>query len=426
MATELTMPQMGYDMQQGTLVRWLKSEGASVKKGEPIAEIETDKAVVEFQSYADGVLSKILVKEGTTVEVGKAIAVVGAPGETVADKPSESKKSEETKTEANKPEAQSTRSEEVVSAERSTVDISSSDGDIKVSPVARKLADEMNIDLSQIKGTGPGGRITKDDVVTAGEKGGAKRTEQAPVKEKVSSKPAAEAPKPATLGELIPITKMRQQIARVTVKSKQEIPHYYVSTEVDMTQAMQLRAQLNQSDEFKGTKVSVNDLIVKASVEALKKYPKFNASYTDEGIQIHGSINIGLAMSMEQGLMVPAIMNCDDKTLKELAAASRDLGERAKGGTLRAEEYTGGTFAISNLGMFDVSSFIAVIHPPQAAVLAVGSVTKRPVARGDELTIADMMNVTLSADHRVVDGADGAMFVGEVKRLLQNPFLLLL
>jgi len=413
------MPQMGYDMQQGTLVRWLKSEGASVKKGEPIAEIETDKAVVEFQSYADGVLRKILVKEGTTVAVGKAIAIVGTAGEAIPDAPAEPAAKAEV------PQPKPTRSEEVIAAERQPKPVPPSAepaeprGDLKVSPIARKLADEMGVDLSRIEGTGPGGRITKDDVLAAAE-----QPKAAP------PKAAAPAPTPAARdigpGEKVPLTKMRQQIARVTVRSKRESPHFYVSAEIDMSQAMRLRAQLNQSDEFAGTKVTVNDLVIKASVDALQKYPKFNSSFADDAIQMHEAVNIGVAMALEQGLMVPAIMDCAGKSLKEIAAASKDLAERAKGGTLRAEEYTGGTFAISNLGMFDVFSFIAIIHPPQSAVLAVGSVAKRPVVRNDQLAVAETMIATLSADHRVVDGAEGAMFLGEVKRMLENPFTLLL
>lgn len=440
MATEITMPQMGYDMQQGTLVRWLKNEGGFVEKGEPIAEIETDKAVVEFQSYVEGILQKILVEEGTVVEVGDAIAVIGATSENSPSKDSDSTADEapspnekesniELKQSDKQPKPQEISSVKDAATEDSTKIKLSSGNDIKASPLARKLAKEMGIDLSELTGTGPAGRITKSDVLLASKKGvpdGRELADDSMVEGEVPSKPEAVKNRPSGPSDLIPLSKMRQQIARVTVKSKQEIPHYYVSAEVDMTEAMRLRSQLNESDEFQGAKVSVNDLLVKASVEALKKHPKFNSSISADGIQIHESINIGIAMTMEQGLMVPAIRDCAGKTLKDLAIASRDLTDRAKSGTLRAEEYTGGTFAISNLGMFDVISFIAVIHPPQVAVLAVGSVGKRPFVRGGEIVIADTMTVTLSADHRAVDGADGAVFVSEVKHLLESPFLLLL
>ena len=218
---------------------------------------------------------------------------------------------------------------------------------------------------------------------------------------------------------------MRQQIARVTVRSKQEKPHFYVASDIDMTQAMQLRQQINQAMEGEGVRVTVNDLIVKACVDALNLHHKFNAFFDESGIQLNDKINIGIAMAQEEGLLVPAIMDCGNKSLRELSAASKDLADRAQTGALHPQEYTGGTFAISNLGMFDVSSFVAIIHPPQTAVLAIGTVAKKPVVRDDQIVIAQMMTATISADHRVVDGAEGARFIVEVKRLLENPLSLL-
>ena len=239
------------------------------------------------------------------------------------------------------------------------------------------------------------------------------------------AEPIAEVePEPEQRGNLVPLTRMRQQIARVTVRSKQEKPHFYVAADIDMTEAMQLRRQINAVLEESGSRVTVNDLIVKACVEALKAYPMFNAYYTDEGIQLNDSINVGIAMAQEAGLLVPAIMDCGSKSLSQLAAASRDLADRANSGALTAQEYSGGTFAVSNLGMFDVSSFVAIIHPPASAVLAVGTVAKRPVVRGDELAVADMMTATLSADHRVVDGAEGARFLIDIKQRLEKPLSL--
>jgi pyruvate dehydrogenase E2 component (dihydrolipoamide acetyltransferase) len=301
------------------------------------------------------------------------------------------------------------------------------------SPVARKLAEELGVDLSLVRGTGPGGRITKEDVLALRTKAPTAAPAIPAPAAPTPAKPAASvpasampAPQGVSPGKKIPLSKMRQQIARVTVHSKREAPHFYVSAEVDMTQAMRLRAHLNQSDEFKGVHVTVNDLVIKACVGALKKYPKFNASYTDDGIQMHEQINVGIAIAEEQGLIVPAIMDCGGKSLKEVAAASRDLAERAKGGTLHAAEYTGGTFSISNLGMFDVVNFTAIIVPPQAAVMAVGTVAKRAVVRNDQLAVAETMIASLSADHRVVDGAEGAIFLSEFKRLLEHPFLLMM
>ena len=403
---------MGFDMHEGTLVRWLKAEGAAVQNGEAIAEIETDKAVVEFESYASGVLSKIVVSEGTTVPVGQVIAVVGAEGEIVADVAPPCP-----------PVADATPPESVAApAVVEARPFDSGNGtapppEVRASPVARKLAQERGIDLAQLVGTGPGGRITKDDVLGA---------QVAPVMAAAAPATVAPAVAPAQGGELMPLSRMRQQIARVTVRSKQEKPHFYVSSEIDMTEAMDLRRKVNETLEADGVRVTVNDLIIKACVEALRRHPKFNAILEGDGIRFNETINVGVAIAEEEGLIVPAIMDCAGKSLRDIAVASKDLADRARNGTLRPQEYTGGTFAISNLGMFDVSSFVAIIHPPQTAVLAVGTVAKKPVVRDDEIAVAQMMTATLSADHRVVDGAEGAKFIVDVKRLLVSPLSLIL
>ena len=223
-----------------------------------------------------------------------------------------------------------------------------------------------------------------------------------------------------------PLTRMRQQIARVTVKSKTEKPHFYVSAEIDMTRAMSLRRQVNEQLSEEGLRITVNDLVVKACVASLKKYPKFNAYYEDDGIQYNDIINIAVAIAEQEGLIVPAIIDCGDKSLRQLSQMIKDLAERSASGTLSPQEYTGGTFAISNLGMFDVTSFVAIIHPPQSAVLAVGTVSEKPVARDGEISIAQIMTATLSADHRIVDGAESAQFLIEVKSLFENPMGLVL
>ena len=435
MATELTMPQMGYDMQEGTIVRWLKPEGAEVQIGEAIAEIETDKAVVEFESYAEGLLQKILVAEGSTVPVGQVIAIIGAEGELIPE-PSM------TETTPLTPPPPPIAAAPMTNAAPLDVDAPSEEQffGVRASPVARRLADERGIDLSKLQGTGPGGRITKDDVLGFEAEEPAVAEPTAPVEApappviepaappiQAPQTPASAAPPSteAATAETIPLSRMRQQIARVTVRSKQEKPHFYVASDIDMTQAMQLRQQINQAVEGEGVRVTVNDLIVKACVDALKLYPKFNAFFDEKGIRLNEKINIGIAMAQEEGLLVPAIMDCGNKSLRELSAASKDLADRAQTGALHSQEYTGGTFAISNLGMFDVSSFVAIIHPPQTAVLAIGTVAKKPVVRDDQIVVAQMMTATISADHRVVDGAEGARFIVEVKRLLENPLSLL-
>ena len=249
--------------------------------------------------------------------------------------------------------------------------------------------------------------------------------EEVPAEEAAEPEAEMEEEPPAEEPENIaPLSRMRRQIARVTVRSKQETPHYYVSAEIDMTEAMSLRKQINSSLEAEGVRVTVNDLVIKACATALGLHPKFNASYSDDGIRMNDNIDIGIAIAQEAGLIVPAVLDCGGKSLRETSAASKDVISRANGGTLSAEEYTGGTFSISNMGMFDITSFVAIILPPQSAMLAVGSVAERAVVRDGKVTVASVMNTTLSADHRVSDGAEGARFILEIKRLLENPLSL--
>ena len=426
MATELRMPQMGYDMEEGTVVRWLKEEGAAVERNEAVAEIETDKAVVEFESEAEGVLLKILASEGSVIAVGQPIAVVGREGEqtsrTTVQEPS---------TPTGEPEPEHL---EAVNPGSRSVESPTQKDRILATPVARRMADELDIDLKTITGTGPGGRITKKDVESFNSSAPKTNDTDAAVdshKAPTATTPATELKHESqmTSGDITtisstvkePLSRMRQQIARVTVKSKSEKPHFYVSAEVNMTKAMALRSQINGQLADEGVRISVNDLIVKACVDSLKEHPKFNAYYESDGIQYNNTVNIAVAIAEEEGLIVPAILDCGEKSLRQLSQMVKDLAERASNGTLSTQEYTGGTFAISNLGMFDVTSFVAIIHPPQSAVLAVGTVSEKPVVLNGEVSIAQIMTATLSADHRIVDGVEGAQFLIEVKNLLENP-----
>jgi len=424
MATELKMPQMGYDMEEGTVVRWLKEEGAAVNRNEPVAEIETDKAVVEFESDSEGVLLKIVAPEGTIVPVGQTIAVVGNIGEevtTVSDIPTE----QTTSTMDSKIEDPELRNEPAQFHETTQVSSEPNTGRILATPIARRIAEERGISLSNIAGSGPGGRITKKDVeefepnlasnptISVSAETTANEETVSPIVEPVTT--------PSAPGEKQPLSRMRQQIARVTVKSKSEKPHFYVSAEINMTNAMSLRKQINDQLKDDGVRLTVNDLIVKACIQALQKYPKFNAYYENDGIQFNDEINIAVAIADEEGLIVPAILDCGAKSLRQVSQMIKDLAERSSNGTLSPQEYTGGTFAISNLGMFDVSSFVAIIHPPQSAVLAVGTVSEKPIVVDGEITVGQVMTATISADHRIVDGAEGAQFLIEVKRLLQSP-----
>ena len=415
MATELKMPQMGYDMEEGTVVRWLKEEGAHVDRNEAVAEIETDKAVVEFESESEGILLSIVAKEGSIVPVGETIAVIGSEGEEV----------KEASITANNEAEPDQVEEPVIQAEQTPI-ISERER-ILATPVARRLADESGIDLKTVNGSGPGGRITKGDIENITSSSGVMVNDVEEVQgtaPQESSAPIIEPSKPTSITSSTnkqPLSRMRQQIARVTVKSKTEKPHFYVSADIDMTKAMNLRRQVNDQLADQDVRITVNDLIVKACIESLKKYPKFNAYYEEDGIQYNDTVNIAVAIAEEEGLIVPAILDCADKSLRQVSEMIKDLAKRSSNGTLSTQEYTGGTFAISNLGMFDVTSFVAIIHPPQSAVLAVGTVSEKPTVQNGEISISQMMTATLSADHRIVDGAEGAEFLIEVKNLLENP-----
>ena len=421
--------------------------------------------MVEFESYAEGVLQRILVNEGTTVPVGEVIAIVGEDSEVLGT-------TAEPESPAPVAEPEPAEEETHAAIPLGAASVPPSDGAepsaepeepgpsrrVLATPVARQIAAEAGIDLATIEGTGPGGRVTKDDVQSVVDAVAEPEPEPEPVEAEaeVESEPEPEPepepveaevepepepepveaeaevelePEPETepVKELVPLSKMRQQIARVTIRSKSEKPHFYVNTDVDMTAAMTLRAQINQALAADGVRATVNDLIIAASVIALKRYPKFNAYYEDDAIRMNDDVNVGIAMAVEEGLILPAIVGAGDMSLKDIAQASKDLSDRAQQGTLSPQEYSGGTFAISNMGMMGVTSFVAIIQPPQSAVLAVGAVQKRPVvADDDQVVVRQMMTATLSADHRIVDGAEGAMFVNEIKDLLESPLSIIL
>ena len=407
MATMIEMPQMGYDMKEGTVVRWRKKEGDGVTRGEVIAEIETDKATVEMEAYSTGTLSKIVVEEGRTVPVGQLIAVITQPGEPVP--PLEELASTAAAPAAPPQPAGVASPSQAAPAPAVAKKAPAPTTEVRATPIARRLAKERGIDLTQVAGTGPGGRITEADVV-----GHEAAAEKAP-----TPTPAA-----APTGGRVELTKMRQAIARVTAQSKREAPHFYVTSEIDMTEAMKFRKELNETVQD-GTRVSVNDMVVKAVARALEKFPNVNATFQDDHLVLNSDFNIGIAVALEQGLMVPNIRRCQGRSLTDIAKASSELIQRAQKGTLKVDEYTGSTFSISNLGMFDVDSFAAIILPPNSAVLAVGTVKEEPVVRDGQVTIGQMMKATISVDHRVTDGAEGARFLSEVKGYLEHPVRLL-
>jgi len=411
MSDNIVMPQMGYDMKEGTLVRWLVKEGSSLKRGDPIAEIETDKAVVEIESYFTGFIGKILINEGESAEVGSSIAVVVKDmNESVLDPSSGTNTiSEESSSKVNEKNTAKNIPVDQPPVDIPVVDQSPSEK-IKISPVAEKLAIEQGIDLNKINGTGPGGRITKADI------------EAQVSNNKPTEQPVAKTPPQTVLpGENIPLSTTRSAIARITAQSKNGIPHFYVSMSIDMTDALVMRQQYGKLNPNSG--ITVNSLVLMAVKLALIDYPIFNSSFREDHIEVKPDINLGIAISVDDGLIVPAITQAQDLSIIEISSAARDLAKRAKEGKLRQEEYSG-TFSVSNLGMFAVDDFNAIILPPQVGVLAVSSVIKRPVVIDDKIVIREIMNVQLSSDHRVIDGVDAAKFAKQIKDYLEMPISL--
>jgi pyruvate dehydrogenase E2 component (dihydrolipoamide acetyltransferase) len=399
MSTDVIMPALGFDMTEGLLARWLKNEGDSVDKGQAIAEIETEKATVEIEAAAAGILARIIVHAGQTVPVGTVIGVIAEAGEEVA--------AVSTPTPAP---PTPTAPPPSTPAPETGKGVAPSVVRVKASPVARKMAEEAGLDLSRIKGTGPGGRVVERDIQAAIAAGPA----QAP-----PGVPAVPAP-----GATVPLNRMRKTIARRMTESKATAPHFYVTVEINMDDAMRMREQLN-SLAPEAERISVNDLIVAAAARTLTRFPALNASYREDNLEMHSQVNIGIAVALEDGLIPPVLRDADKKTLKGIAAESRALTERARANKLRSDDLGGGTFTVSNLGTFDVDEFIAIINPPEAAILAVGAVTRRPVAAAGEIRISSIMKTTLSVDHRVSDGAQAGRFMQEFRKLLENPVNLL-
>jgi pyruvate dehydrogenase E2 component (dihydrolipoamide acetyltransferase) len=416
MAYEVLMPQMGADMKEGTLIRWLKNEGEEVKRGEAIAEIETDKANIEIEAFESGIFRKTLAKPGDVVAVGQIIGVIGAATEDIS-------KYEAARAPEPAMAGAATRPAAATAAAPPKQAPPGGDGHIRASPVARRMAEEKGIDLNRVSGTGPDGRITREDVeaFVRGQPAAPERPSEAPPH---PAPPPSGRASPAE-GPVVSMSRMRQAIARRMAKSKREAPHYYVTVDVDMTEAQRLRSQLN-AGLGEGAHVSVNDLLVKASAKALQRYPMFNTWIVDEQVQQQEAQNVCIAIALEEGLIAPAILDCGRKTVVEIAQASRSLAERARSGSLKPDEFSAGTFTVSNLGMYGIDELIAIIQPPQTAILGVGRIKPQPVARDGNVTVADVMTLALSGDHRVTDGALGAQFLGEIKRLLEAPVGLLI
>jgi len=407
------MPKLGFDMAEGVLVEWVKKVGDAVEEDDVIAIIETDKANVEVNPFKTGVLRQLLVEEGAIVPVGEPIAVIGTADEKI-DVAALGVAPEA-------PRAVEEKEEPVAAVAPSREELPAPAGKVTASPVTRRMAQELGIELSQLTGSGPGGRIIKRDLEAY-----LKERERAP-----EVPPAPPIPTPAyepTTEEyqVVPLSPMRKTIGRRMNESKTQAPHFYITMEVDMAAAMALRKQLNtmMPDE---TKISVNDLLIKAAAVALKEFPNINASFAGNEVHVHKQINIGIAVARETGLLTTVLKDCDTKSLARIAQEARTLVARAREGRMQADDMIGGTFTISNLGMFGVDDFIAIINPPQAAILAVGAVRRVPVVTEEgELTVGTRMKVTISADHRVTDGAEAAQFLVTFKAALEQPMRLVL
>ncbi|MCX7993333.1 MAG: 2-oxo acid dehydrogenase subunit E2 [Fimbriimonadales bacterium] len=413
----IIMPKMGDAMEEGTLVRWLKQEGDAVNEGEPIAEIATDKATVEIEAPGSGVLKGISVQEGAIVPVNTPLAYILQEGESL---PSQTNGKATAAAPAPAPAETPAPAATAPPAPAPTPAPTTRDGEERIlaSPLARKIAAEHGIDLKQIRGTGPKGRIVERDVLAYIEAQKAAAPVIAPVPV------AVPAPAPIAAEERVEsLNRLRQITAQRTTEAHQTIPHFYLTMEIDMENVLTLRAQLNQLDE--SLRMSVNDLIVKACAVALEKHPVVNARYQNGQLVHPDGIHIGIAVAVEQGLLVAVLKHCEGKSLRRIAQESQTLIQKARDGKLLPDEMTGNTFTVSNLGMFGIEQFTAIINPPASAILAVGATKRVPVVNDDgSITPRQRMKVTMSCDHRVIDGAVGAQFLQTLKQVLENPFLM--
>lgn len=405
MATKMLMPKLSDTMEEGVILKWRKKEGEKVKAGEILADIQSDKADMEQEAYDSGVLLKIFPKEGEGVKVGAPLVIIGKEGEDISALLAEASATAPTALKHEAAPVAAPATQPVVAAPVNAPAVDGG-GRIKVSPLAKKIAQEKNIDLRTISGSGPFGRIVKADVEARG--GGAvlSRKILAPLHTKE-----------------IPLSMMRKTIAKRLLESKITIPHFYLTVEVNMKRAIDFRTSLN---EITGTKISYNDIVLKTVALALRENPKANSSFLGEKIVEHGRIDISVAVAVDEGLITPVIRNADQKTIAEISTETKELAKRAREGKLKIEEFTNGTFTISNLGMYDVENFAAIINPPEGAILAVGTIVEKPVVENGQVVVGNTMKVTLSCDHRVVDGAIGAQFLQSFKRIIENPLALVI
>ncbi len=456
----VTMPKLGFDMAEGTLVRWVKAEGDQIAKGDVLAEIETDKATVEVDSNYEGVMYRQLVGQDTVVPVGTPIAVIAAPGEKVSDEEiaaatggEQAEAPQEKQAPAPQPQPQQQEAQQpqppsqapgaeryeggTAVAEAEPVEQpAEEEGMVRASPLAKRMAEEEGLSLSQIQGSGPQGRVVKRDVEEAlaarKQAPAAKPTAPAAAPAQAAAKaPVPQIPLPSWQpgaaipnDQTVPLSKLRQAIGRRMVELRQQVPHFYVTHEYDFGPIMKLRKQINNllpEDQ----KISVNDFIIKAVAIGLRYYPGLNASIQGANVIRHGHVNIGVAVAVENGLLTVVVSDADQKPLRLISTEVREMVERVRSGKVRSEDIEGSTFSISNLGMFDVEEFVAIINPPEAAILAIGSVKQVPVVQDGAVQVGTRMKMTLSADHRITDGAEGARFMKSLEDFLEHPLTLL-
>jgi pyruvate dehydrogenase E2 component (dihydrolipoamide acetyltransferase) len=428
---EIQMPKLSDTMTEGTLVAWKKKKGDKVSAGEVIAEIETDKATMEWESPEDGTLTEIYIEEGGKVNVGDKIAFIGEEGEEAPkeEKKAEPKKEQKPKAETEKPASAKKQEKETAPAEaqidkkkagqpapQPKKDKETEEARVKASPVARRIAAELGVDLTNVKGTGPEGRVTETDV-----RGAAKSGSTPPARSTSTS-----APKTGE-GTRIQLSGMRKGIAERLVQSKGPVPHFYLNIDINAAPLIEARAELKSAGEDTDTsKITVNDFVLKASVMAAVKVPKVNASFDGDSIVQFADVDLGIAVAIEDGLLTPVIRAAQNKSLREISAAAKDLATRARNKRMKPEEFQGGSFTVSNLGGMGIDSFSAIINPPQGFILAVGKIDKVPVVDdGDQIVVGQRMSIWMSCDHRVIDGALGAVYLKELRQLLENPALLL-
>jgi pyruvate dehydrogenase E2 component (dihydrolipoamide acetyltransferase) len=433
MATKVIMPKLSPTMEEGQISRWLKKEGDKVSMGEPLAEIDTDKATMEMQALANGVLRKILINDGQSAPLGQTIAVIGEPNEDIASllaevpaaapKPEQQQPKQAEQQPAPAPAPQQPKAAAAAAGTagdgRQPQAATSDSARLIVSPLAARMAAEAGLDLRSLQGSGPGGRIVKRDIEAALSQPQA--APAAPAFPRVVERGAfPQAAASAYRDE--PASEIRRTIAKRLVTSLGPVPHFFLTTEIEMDRAAEMRRGINALDP--DLKISINDIIIKVAAAALLQHPQVNASFQEKFIRYYEHADIGVAVAIEEGLITPVVRSADQKSLSEIAAEVRELAERARSRKLKPEEYTGASFSISNLGMFGIDEFTAVINPPEGAILAVGAMAAKPVVRDNEIVIRQTMRVTMSCDHRVIDGATGAKFLQTFKKILENPLYL--